>query len=145
MTTFYSRLPINRAGAGLQTINGNTNANQTIAAGSGISVVSSLGTTTVTSTGISALTVVNVSSDVTLTNKAIHFIDTSSARNLTLPAPSTSLYIILKDSTGNADLQNVTLIRPGSQEIETVAASYVLDTILFAVTIISNGTDYFIM
>lgn len=145
MSTFYSRFPINLATAGIQTINANTNAHQVIAAGTGITVSSSLGTTTIATSALAGNTVVNVSSNVTLTNKAIHFVDTSGARNLTLPAPSTSLYIVLKDSTGGAAVNNVTLIRPGAQKIETVAANYILDTTLFAITIVSNGTDYFLI
>jgi hypothetical protein len=90
-------------------------------------------------------TTVNISSSTTLTNKAIHFVDTSAARSLTLPAASTSLYIVLKDIIGSAQTNNITLVRPGSEKIETVAASYVLNENLGSWTIVSNGTDYFII
>lgn len=89
--------------------------------------------------------VVAISSNTTLTNKAIHFVDTSSARSLTLPAPAVSLYLVVKDSTGSCGTNNITLVRPGSQKIETVAASYVLDNDLGSWTVTSNGTDYFII
>lgn len=94
---------------------------------------------------LAATTTVNVAGNVTLTNKAIHFVDTSSARSLTLPAPATSLYIVIKDSIGTCGTNNITLVRPGSQKIETVAASYVLDNDLGSWEIVSNGTDYFII
>lgn len=142
--TFYSRSPT-AISAAITSINGNTTSAQTIAAGAGISVSSASGTTTVASTSIVPNAIVNVSSDVTLTNKAIHFVDTSSARSLTLPAPSSSLYIILKDSTGGAASNNVMLVRPGAQKIDTVAASYVFNTTLFSSTIVSDGTDYFLL
>lgn len=88
---------------------------------------------------------VNISSDVTLTNLTLNFVDTSASRLLTLPAPSTALFITLKDIIGTASTHTVTLVRPGAQKIETVAADYVLSTDLFAITVISNGTDYFLI
>lgn len=92
-----------------------------------------------------ATSVVAVSSDVTLTNKAIHFVDTSAARSLTLPAPSAGMFIVIKDKTGSAGTNNITLVRAGAQNIETVAASYVLETNLGSWTVVSDGTDYFII
>lgn len=86
-----------------------------------------------------------VSTNITLSNRTIHLVDTSGARSLTLPAPSTSLFITLKDMTGSASTHNVTLVRPGTEKIETVAANFVLDTDLFAVTVVSDGTDYFLI
>lgn len=62
MSTFYSRFPTNggSGGSGITSINGDTNAMQTIAAGTGISVVSFAGTTTISesapSTAITDLT-----------------------------------------------------------------------------------------
>lgn len=90
-----------------------------------------------------ATSVVSVSSDVTLTNKAIHLVDTSTARSLTLPSPTSGAYIVIKDSTGSCATNNITIVRAGSEKIETVAASYVLNTDLVSVTLVSNGTDWF--
>jgi len=39
---------------------------------------------------------VSVSSDVTLTDERIHFVDTTAARSLTLPAASATLYLVIK-------------------------------------------------
>jgi hypothetical protein len=86
-------------------------------------------------------TIVNVSSDVTLTNKALHFVDTSAGRTLTLPAPSTNLFIIVKDSTGGALANNIT-INPASGTIDG-AGSYAIALNYGSVTIASNGTNYF--
>lgn len=86
-----------------------------------------------------------VDSDITLSNRTIHLVSTAAARLLTLPPPSTSLFITLKDMTGTASSNTVTLVRPGSEEIETVAADFVLNTDLFSVTVVSDGTDYFLI
>lgn len=88
---------------------------------------------------------VSVSSNVTLTDGALHLVDTSSARTLTLPSPALTSFIVIKDSTGSCDTNNITLVRAGSEKIETVAASYTLDTALGAWTIASNGTDWFVV
>lgn len=86
-----------------------------------------------------------VSSDITLTNKRIHFVDTSAARSLTLPSPSTSSYIVIKDSIGSAQTNNITIVRSASEKIETVAASFTLNTNLGSWTFVSDGTDWFII
>lgn len=94
---------------------------------------------------LAAGSIVSVSTNVTLTNQAVHLVDTSSARSLTLPAPSTSSFMVIKDSTGSALTNNITIVRAGSEKIETVAASYVLNYSLGSWTFISNGTDWFII
>lgn len=92
-----------------------------------------------------ATSVAAVSSDVTLTNKRIHFVDTSSARSLTLPSPSSSSFIVVKDKTGSAATNNITIVRAAAEKIETVAASYVLNSNLGSWTFVSDGTDWFII
>ena len=92
-----------------------------------------------------ATSVAAVSTDVTLTNKRIHLVDTSAARSLTLPSPSAGAYIVVKDAIGSAQTNNITIVRAGSEEIETVAASFVLDTNLGSWTFVSDGTDWFII
>ncbi len=90
---------------------------------------------------LAANTTVNVSSDVTLTNKAVHFVSTAAARSLTLPAPSTNLFIVVKDSTGGAVANNIT-INPASGTIDGAGTA----TIILAygsATIVSNGTNYY--
>lgn len=227
MTTFYTRYPSSSGGGGIISINGSTVGTQVIAAGSGISVVSALGTTTISSTGITSLTgdvtgtgpgatattiaagavtnakivaaagisvnklaaltasravvsdgsgfitpatttateigyvngvtsaiqtqlnakicanqEVSVSSNVTLTNKAVHFVDTSSARTLTFPAPSVGAYIALKDITGSQGPNFTTLVPSGSEKIEGVAANYYLTEPYGEAEFVSDGTDW---
>lgn len=93
------------------------------------------------------MALVSVSGDVTLTRNRVHIVDTSSARSLTLPAPVAghSCKIVIKDATGSADTNNITIVRNGANKIETVAASYVYSTPLGSITLFDNGTDWFII
>lgn len=88
--------------------------------------------------------VATVSSNVTLTNKVLTFVDTAAARTLTLPAPATSLYIVLKDKTGSAATNNVTVNPAGAQTIDG-SSSFLLDANYQAAVIVSDGTNYFVI
>lgn len=87
-----------------------------------------------------------VSGSITLEEGKYHLVDTSAARSLTLPSPaSTTKPIWLKDKTGSASVNPITLVRAASEKIETVAASFVLDYDLGAWTLVNDGTDWFIL
>ncbi len=86
-----------------------------------------------------------VSTNLTLTNKRIHLVDTTAARSLTLPSPSATSFIVVKDATGTCSTNNITIVRAASESIETVAASYVLDYDLGSWTFVSDGTNWFII
>lgn len=85
---------------------------------------------------------VSVSSDVTLTDQAIHLVSTAAARSLTLPAPAASMYIVLKDVTGSCQTNNITINPNGAQTIDG-SATYVVDWNYAAVIIVSDGTNYY--
>lgn len=87
---------------------------------------------------------VAISTDTTLTDRRLHFVDTSSARSEALPAASADLYLIVKDSTGSAATNNITITTPGSETIDG-ASTYVLDWNYGSVTIVSDGTNYFVL
>jgi hypothetical protein len=88
----------------------------------------------------------NVAANVTLQEGKYHLVDTSAARTLTLPDPAaTKRPIWIKDKTGSASTNPITVARFGSEDIETVAASYVLDSDLGAWTLVNDGTDWFII
>lgn len=89
--------------------------------------------------------VVSVAGNVTLTDQRIHFVSTAAARTLTLPAPATTSWIEIKDSTGSCSTNNITVVRFGSEKIETVAASYTLNNDNGAWTFVSDGTDWFVL
>ena len=90
-------------------------------------------------------TINSVSSDITLADNVIHLVDTSSVRSLTLPTPTAGAQIVVKDSIGSANANNITIVRAAAEDIDTVAASLVMDSDLESVTLISDGTDWFLI
>ncbi len=87
---------------------------------------------------------VSVSSNITLQNKTLNLVDTSAARTLTLPAVDALLFITVKDVTGSASTNNITINTPGAETIDG-AASFALDSDYMGVDIISDGTNYFVL
>ena len=73
------------------------------------------------------------------------FVDTTAARSITLPAPANGTTFILKDISGLAETNNISLIRNGSEKIEGVAATRLLTTNWGVWTICSNGTDWLLL
>lgn len=70
--------------------------------------------------------------------------DTSGgAFNVTLPSPVTGAFIVIKDKLGTFGTNNLTVVRAGSEKIEGLAASKVLQTNWGAFSIFSDGTDWF--
>ena len=87
-----------------------------------------------------------VSGNVTLQEGKYHLVDTSAGRTLTLPDPAaTKRPIWIKDKTGSASTNPITVARFGSEKIETVTASFSLDSDLGAWTFVTDGTDWFIL
>ena len=72
-------------------------------------------------------------------------IDTSSARTINLPSPVDGLVFTIKDKTGSAATNNITVARAGSESIEGIAASYVCAANWGCWTFICDGTNWFIM
>lgn len=87
-------------------------------------------------------TFTTISSNVTLACSSYNFVSTASARSLTLPSPSSGCIIKIKDKTGTASTNNITLLRAGSEKIENVAASFVYATDFGAIELVSDGTDW---
>lgn len=76
----------------------------------------------------------------------ILLVDTSAARTITLPDPTLgNRCIVIKDQTGSSETNNITLARNGSENIEGVAASYTLALDRGSWTVISDGTDWWIV
>ena len=74
------------------------------------------------------------------------FCNQSAPINVTLPNPSTAGRTVnIKDISNNANTNNITIVRFGSEEIESVAASYVLNVNLDSVTLTSDGTNWWIV
>ena len=85
-----------------------------------------------------------VSSDITLADKIAYRVDTSAARSLELPPVSAQLYLELKDVTGSAATNNVTLTTPGAETIDG-AATHLIESDYGGLAIISDGTNYFVV
>lgn len=88
---------------------------------------------------------VNVSSNVTLTASSTHLVDTSAARSLALPTPASGLVLCVKDKSGTAGTNNITITRAGSEQIEGVAASRVLSADWGSWIFFSDGTNWFML
>ena len=73
------------------------------------------------------------------------FVDTTAARNITLPAPVNGTTFILKDISGLAETNNISLIRYSTEKIEGVAATRLLTTNWGIWTICSDGTNWYLL
>ena len=71
---------------------------------------------------------------------------TSNTLSIQLPNPATSPTFVftLKDSTGKSAINNITILRHGTEKVEGVAASYVCEAAWGKWTFCTNGTDWFI-
>jgi hypothetical protein len=107
-----------------------------------------LGTTTAANTLAGSLTVTTraVSGALTIDTTTTDFIllvDTSATRNITFPAPTNGRIIVVKDKTGTCETNNITMVRNGSEKIDGLAASRVLNTNWGYWTFTSDGVDWF--
>lgn len=87
--------------------------------------------------------VVAISSNTTLTDKALHLVDTTAARSLTLPAAASLASVVVKDASGSASTNNIT-ISPASGTIDGLS-SYVVNAAYESVQIVSDGTNWFVI
>jgi len=85
--------------------------------------------------------VFTIASNVTLINRSINLVNTSAARTLTLPSAVKDLIITVKDSTGSAAANNIT-VNPTAGLIDG-AASATLNTNYQSMTFASDGTNWF--
>lgn len=94
-------------------------------------------------------TTANLAGNLTITNtdgNLIILVDTSSARTITLPDPTLGKrLIIIKDKTGSAATNNITLARNGAETIDGVAASKLLTQNLGSWWIISDNTNWYVL
>lgn len=89
-----------------------------------------------------------VISTVTGTTSAVcgttYLADTSGgAFTITLPTPVNGCFVGIVDATGTFDTNNLTLARSGSEKINYLAASSVLQTYGFSHVFFTQGTDWF--
>ena len=117
---------------------------QTLTAGT-----SNLGTSTSASSIAGSLTLTTKtfagSGTIDATTKdLIIYADTSAgAISLTLPAPTSGRFLIIKDKKQTFNTNNLTLIRNGSEKIDGYAGSVVYDKVNHNLMITSDGTDWY--
>ena len=100
---------------------------------------------TVDYTKVSAVTTA-VSGNVTAKPGRLLLVNTSAIRTITLPDPATTKQVIwVKDVSGLANTNNITVARFGTEKIENVAASYLINSNYASVALASDGTDWFIV
>ena len=79
------------------------------------------------------------------TNFETHLVDTSGGvATVTLPAASTDAFIVIKDKSGNANTNNITINTPGAETIDG-AANLVVDSNFSSTILVSDGTNWFIL
>jgi hypothetical protein len=66
-------------------------------------------------------------------------VDTTSARTINLPAATTTMYVHIKDISGSAATNNITITPSGSDSIEGAVSSYLVDANYASVNLISDG------
>ncbi len=96
----------------------------------------------------SLLAINSISSNTTAAFGQTYLCDTSGgAFNVTLPTPALNGYgyITIKDSTGNFGTNNLTIVQHAAEKIDGVAASKILQTNWGSATLISDGTDWFMI
>lgn len=81
--------------------------------------------------------------DTTTTDYIILMDCSGAAKSITLPTPTAGRILIIKDSTGSAETNNITLVRHAAEQIEGIAASKVLQTAWGSWTLTSDGTNWF--
>ena len=86
---------------------------------------------------------VAVSSDLTLRDKTLNRVDTTTPRTLTLPAVSEQLWLGIKDVTGSAATNNITLATPGAENIDG-DPTFLIESDYGMLAIGSDGTNYFV-
>jgi hypothetical protein len=93
------------------------------------------------------MAVVPVSSNMTLVTNRVHIVDTSAARTLAFPTlvASHGSMVIVKDGTGTADVNNITITQSASETIDGVAASYVMTVPYGSLTFYSDGVNRWII
>lgn len=104
---------------------------------------------------IQAKWVVGASSKPTISSKTsaftaadnyLYLVNTASgAVAVQLPTPVSGLQFTIKDVGFNCLTNNITLVRAASEKIENVAATYVVNSNGISITIVSDGTDFYII
>ena len=124
------------------------NATARLAVGTNTQVLVSDGTDIAWGTNTAAVLTFDVESkaaDFTAASGKMYLVSSAAARAITMPAASAGAWFRVKDSTGDCNTNNFTLTRAGSESIEGIAANKVLQTNWGSWTVVSDGTDWFLI
>jgi len=114
-----------------------------------VAAVATLGSTSSTAVhqingglNVTTRTITNNLTIDTTTSDYIILCNFSSGKTVTLPAPTNGRLIIIKDISGTANTNNITLARNGSETIDGIAASKIFQTDWGEWVITSDGTNW---
>lgn len=86
----------------------------------------------------------NLTVDTTTTDDII-YCNAAGAITVTLPTPTTGRVLTIKDISGTATTNNITIARHAAENIEGLASSYVIQVSYETVIISSDGTNWWII
>jgi hypothetical protein len=90
------------------------------------------------------MSTIAVSTNVTLTANKVHLVDTTSGLSLALPTPTNGVRVIVKDAIGTgADTNQIGLTSAGT--IEGAASPYYLSELRGSLTLVADGTNWWII
>lgn len=90
-----------------------------------------------------AYSIQSLSSDTTLSTGITYLLNTSANRTLTLPSPANNAFIAVKDVTGNAN-ENIITIDAGGALIDG-QSTYIISSAFENVKLVSDGTNWFLI
>lgn len=94
--------------------------------------------------GGSSLDIESESSSFTAVSGKTYLVDTGTTVTVTLPSAALNAEITIKDSTGEANDQNITINTPGAETIDG-AASLTISSNYESVRLVSDGSNWFIL
>lgn len=94
--------------------------------------------------GGSSLDIESQSSSFTAVSGKTYLVDTGVAVTVTLPSAALNAEVVIKDSTGEANDQNITVNTPGAETIDG-AASLTISSNYESVRLVSDGSNWFIL
>ncbi len=87
--------------------------------------------------------VISINSNTNAVNATTYLVDSGSAVQITLPAPTANAYVRVKDSTGQSNTNNIT-IAPNAAETIDGGANFIMDSNLETKVFVSDGTNWFV-
>jgi hypothetical protein len=88
----------------------------------------------------------SISTNTNAISGATYLVDVSGGVvTVTLPTPALDAFVRVKDSSGNANTNNITVARNGSESIDGVAGNYTISSEYGSNIFVSDGTNWFVL